>query len=160
MQQQPEHKKLHKSTGNLLRNVFPPKVISDPDPATGLFNPFPTFSFTGSTRPVYPLSPRRVVPESIQLPEYAKDGIPTSERKFIGRHSITILDKKQQDAMRKVCRLSREVLDAAARALKPGVTTDYIDEIVHQECIKRDVRLLALPWLPKAHMINRPTHHH
>ena len=41
--------------------------------------------------------------------------------------------------MRKVCRMAREVLDAAARELKPGVTTDYIDEVVHRECIKRDV---------------------
>ena len=41
--------------------------------------------------------------------------------------------------MRKSCRLAREVLDAAARELKPGVTTDYIDEVVHRECIKRDV---------------------
>lgn len=41
--------------------------------------------------------------------------------------------------MRKVCRLAREVLDIAAREVKPGVTTDYIDEVVHRECIKRDV---------------------
>lgn len=43
--------------------------------------------------------------------------------------------------MRKVCRLGREVLDIAAAALKPGVTTDYIDEIVHKACIERDVGL-------------------
>jgi methionyl aminopeptidase len=42
--------------------------------------------------------------------------------------------------MRKVCRLAREVLDIAAAAVKPGVTTDYIDEIVHQACMERDVR--------------------
>lgn len=41
--------------------------------------------------------------------------------------------------MRKVCRLAREVLDVAARAIKPGVTTDYIDEIVHKACIERNV---------------------
>lgn len=41
--------------------------------------------------------------------------------------------------MRKVCRLAREVLDIAAAAIKPGVTTDYIDEIVHKACIERDV---------------------
>lgn len=41
--------------------------------------------------------------------------------------------------MRKVCRLAREVLDIAARAVKPGVTTDYIDEIVHKACLERDV---------------------
>ena len=33
--------------------------------------------------------------------------------------------------MRKVCRLGREVLDIVA--------TDYLDEIVHRECIKRNV---------------------
>ena len=42
--------------------------------------------------------------------------------------------------MRKVCRISREVLDVAAAAIKPGVTTDYIDEIVHKACLERDVR--------------------
>ena len=57
--------------------------------------------------------------------------------------------------MRKVCRLAREVLDIAAREVKPGVTTDYIDEVVHRECIKRDVispngpnLITLLIWLP------------
>jgi methionyl aminopeptidase len=49
------------------------------------------------------------------------------------------LDEKEQEGMRKVCRLAREVLDIAARAAKPGVTTDYIDEIVHKACMERDV---------------------
>ena len=41
--------------------------------------------------------------------------------------------------MRKVCRLAREVLDIAAAAAVPGVTTDYIDEIVHNACLERNV---------------------
>ena len=41
--------------------------------------------------------------------------------------------------MRKVCRLAREVLDTAGRAVKPGVTTDYIDEIVHKAALERNV---------------------
>ena len=45
--------------------------------------------------------------------------------------------------MRKVCRLGREILDIAGRAAKPGVTTDYIDEIVHKATIERDVRTAA-----------------
>ena len=57
----------------------------------------------------------------------------------MGRHNITILDKKGQEAMRKVGRLAREVLDIAAREVKPGVTTDYIDEVVHKACLERDV---------------------
>jgi methionyl aminopeptidase len=56
-----------------------------------------------------------------------------------GRNQIRILDKKEQAGMRKVCRLAREVLDIAARAIKPGITTDYIDEIVHKACIEREV---------------------
>jgi len=90
-------------------------------------------------RPVYPLSPKRTVPASIPHPDYAKDGIPRSEQKFVGRNNITILDKKQQEGMRKVCRLAREVLDIAAREVKPGVTTDYLDEVVHKACLERDV---------------------
>lgn len=65
--------------------------------------------------------------------------MPKSERKLIGRNNITILSKSQQDAMRKVCRLAREVLDIAAKAIRPGVTTDYLDEIVHKACIEREV---------------------
>ncbi|KAL2038378.1 hypothetical protein N7G274_009029 [Stereocaulon virgatum] len=114
----PEHKAIHKST------------------STALYNPFPTFPFTGPLRPIYPLSPRRPVPESIPHPNYAKDGDP--KYRFIGRNTISILDKKQIEGMRKVCRLSREVLDIAAREVKPGVTTDHIDEVVHNACIERN----------------------
>ena len=41
--------------------------------------------------------------------------------------------------MRKVCRLSREVLDITAAEIRPGVTTDYLDEICHNACIERKV---------------------
>ncbi|KAF2751726.1 methionine aminopeptidase 1A [Sporormia fimetaria CBS 119925] len=133
-----EHKKLHKSQSNILDKIFTPKVVSHPDPATGHFNPFPTFPFTGSLRPVYPLSAKREVPSHIKLPDYAKDGIPRSEQVFVNRNKISVLSAKEIEGMRKVCRLAREVLDIAARAAKPGVTTDYIDEVVHKACMERD----------------------
>ena len=60
---------------------------------------------------------------------------------FAGRNKIKILTKEEQDGMRKVCRLAREVLDIAAREAKPGVTTDYIDKVVHDACIERNVSL-------------------
>lgn len=63
----------------------------------------------------------------------------TAWQVFVRRNKISILTKEEQQGMRKVCRLAREVLDIAARALKPGVTTDYIDEIVHKACMERDV---------------------
>lgn len=129
---------MHKSV-NPLRKIFPPSVVSKIDPETGKHNPFPTYPFTGALRPVYPLSPKREVPSSIPHPDYAGDGIPKLGSRFAGRNNITILDKAGQDAMRKVCRLAREVLDIAAREIKPGITTDYLDEVVHRACIERNV---------------------
>ncbi|KAF2402892.1 methionine aminopeptidase [Trichodelitschia bisporula] len=133
-----EHKKEHKSQSNILRTFFAPKVISKPDPATGDYNPFPSYPYTGPLRPVYPLSPRREVPAHIKLPDYAGDGTPRSEQAFSARHKVAILSPEEQDMMRKVCRFTREVLDVAARELRPGVTTDYIDEVVHNACIERN----------------------
>lgn len=79
------------------------------------------------------------MPRKIKLPDYAKDGIPHSERVFSTRNKIAILTPEEQEKMRKVCRFGREVLDAAGRAAKPGVTTDYIDEVVHKASIERGV---------------------
>ena len=78
---QAEHKKLHKGANSTLSNLglTQPKVISQPD-ADGHFNPFPAYPFTGSLRPVYPLSPRSPVPDRIRKPDYASNGIPKSEQ--------------------------------------------------------------------------------
>jgi methionyl aminopeptidase len=102
----------------------------------GFYNPFPKFLYTGSVRPVYPLSARRTVPTSIPHPEYAFTGVPKKEQR-LNPLKIDILDEKGQEAMRKVCRLSREVLDIVAAEVRPGVTTDYLDQVCHQACIER-----------------------
>lgn len=104
----------------------------------GLYNPFPTYPYTGSVRPVYPLSPRRPVPKSIKHPDWAETGIPKREMR-LSRSKWDLLDAKGQEGMRKVCKLAREVLDITAAAMKPGVTTDYLDEICHNACVERDV---------------------
>lgn len=129
---------MHKSQSTLLHHLMPPKAIS-PDPATGLYNPFPNFAFAGPLRPVYPLSERRTVPKSIPHPVWWQDGNPRYSRSPVNRNKIEILDAEGLAAMRKSCRLAREVLDLAAAAAKPGVTTDQIDEIVHKACVERSV---------------------
>ena len=63
----------------MLSKIITPSVVSLPD-ADGHFNPFPAYPFTGSLRPVYPLSPKRTVPDRIKLPDYAGNGIPKSEQ--------------------------------------------------------------------------------
>jgi methionyl aminopeptidase len=129
---------MHKQESSIFRRIFPPKAVSYVDPETNYYNPFPNYAFTGPLRPVYPLSPRRDVPKSIPHPDYAESGIPNYSRSRSNK--IDQLDAKDQNGMRKVCRLAREVLDIAAAALRPGITTDEIDEIVHKACIERNVR--------------------
>ncbi|KAK6839139.1 hypothetical protein PG995_007576 [Apiospora arundinis] len=141
--QKSQHKALHKSAQGkpqdaFIHRIITPGLVSDPDPVTGHYNPFPTFSFPpGTVRPVYPLSPRRIVPKSIPHPDWSETGIPRAENR-LHRTKIDLLDPKAQDAMRKVCKLSREVLDITAAAIKPGVTSDYLDEICHNACVERN----------------------
>lgn len=80
----------------------------------------------------------RTLPKSIERPDWAEAGIPVRENR-LNRLKIDILDTKGQEAMRKVCRMAREVLDITAAELKPGITTDYLDEVCHRACVERDV---------------------
>jgi len=137
------HKDMHGPSTSTRRPVHPPNIVADRDAETNFYNPFPNFSFTGPLRPVYPLSPRRKVPKSIPHPDYAEDGLPKYGR--VRSTKIEQLDAKAQEGMRKVCGLAREVLDVAAAALRPGITTDEIDEIVHNACVERNVSISACP---------------
>ncbi|KAE9387493.1 methionine aminopeptidase [Gymnopus androsaceus JB14] len=100
------------------------------------YNPFPNYSFTGTLRPLYPLSPKRAVPDHIPRPDYATTGKPISEAKE--GNSPRILNAEEVKKMRTACRLSREVLDIAASHVRPGITTDELDEIVHNATIERN----------------------
>ncbi|KAK7031731.1 methionine aminopeptidase [Favolaschia claudopus] len=113
------------------------KLDPNADNQDGTYCPFPNFNYTGSMRPVYPLAPRRKVPDHIPLPEYVPDGNPRLEDKSWA-HPPRILNAEEIEKMRTVCRMSREILDLAAAALKPGITTDEIDELVHNATIERN----------------------
>ncbi|KAI8374746.1 peptidase M24, structural domain-containing protein [Radiomyces spectabilis] len=114
-----KHKAVHKA-----------KIESEPH------DPFPNYRYTGDLKAVYPLSPQREVPKSIERPDYAVTGIPISEQKTRGS-AIKVLDKDEIEGMRKVCKIAREVLDIGAAAIRPGITTDEIDRIIHEATIER-----------------------
>lgn len=80
----------------------------------------------------------REVPSHIDCPDYAETGNPISEMELRGNTSIKILNDEEIKGMRVACRLGREVLDEAAKVVRIGVTTDEIDKVVHEACIKRD----------------------
>ncbi|KAL8111428.1 hypothetical protein AgCh_019232 [Apium graveolens] len=79
----------------------------------------PSFDWTGSMKP-YPISKPRLVPAHIDKPDWAVDGTPKEE---------------PSSDLQRVVEIAREVLDAAARAIRPGVTTDEIDAVVHEATI-------------------------
>ncbi|KAJ8594327.1 methionine aminopeptidase [Rhizopogon salebrosus TDB-379] len=125
----------HKIVHDLAR---PPATAANPA-QDGTYNPFVNYNYTGTLRPVYPLSPKREVPAHIPRPDYALDeqGVPMTEIKRAGQPP-RILNAEEIEKMRTACRLGREVLDLAAAMIRPGVTTDEIDAVVHQATIERN----------------------
>ncbi|KAI8588871.1 peptidase M24, structural domain-containing protein [Geranomyces variabilis] len=121
------HKAVHKTQAAAVANG-----------SVKAFNPWPTFKYSGSMRPVYPLSARRAVPAHIGRPDYAVDGRPLSEMRIRGSTKIEVLTPAEIEKMRVTSRISREVLNEGAKAIKVGATTDEIDRVVHEACIERD----------------------
>lgn len=94
------------------------------------------FKYTGQLRPGMQ-SATRLVPDSINPPDYAAKGKPRAKTpKF--PWNIVVNSPEEIAKMRVAGRLAREVLDIAGKFVKPGVTTDEIDMIVHAACIDRD----------------------
>jgi methionyl aminopeptidase len=109
-------------------------------PRAGVRTPqkFSGFSFTGTLRPAE-VSPQVKVPSSIQKPDYAETGIPKSELEVKGSNIIPVVPRGEWEHVRRAGELGREVLDIAAAALRPGITTDEIDKIVHAACMERSI---------------------
>jgi methionyl aminopeptidase len=78
------------------------------------------------------VSPMRPVPAHIERPPYAATG--DVER----WPEPPVKGPEVIDAMRTVGRLTAEVLALAGEAVRPGMTTDEMDVIVHELCIERD----------------------
>eukprot|EP01095_Lingulamoeba_sp_RSL-Kostka_P001999 TRINITY_DN12859_c0_g1_i1.p1 TRINITY_DN12859_c0_g1~~TRINITY_DN12859_c0_g1_i1.p1 ORF type:complete len:366 (+),score=124.04 TRINITY_DN12859_c0_g1_i1:60-1157(+) len=97
---------------------------------------FAGYYFTGDLRPGL-VTERRSIPDNILKPEYHENGIPSGESKRAALKN-KIYSPEEIEKARTVCRLAREVLDMAGEAVEVGVTTDYIDELVHQACIDRN----------------------
>lgn len=80
---------------------------------------------------------RREVPPSIALPDYAKDGTPKGKKDGMPCE-VEAQTPEDIAKMRVSGRIAREVLDAAIRCVRPGMTTDEIDAVVHEETLKRN----------------------
>ncbi|CAK0867206.1 unnamed protein product [Prorocentrum cordatum] len=78
-------------------------------------------------------------PDGSILPDYALHprGVARSELAARRRRAIPELAGEELELMREACRLGREVLDIAGRAVRPGVTGDEIDRVVWEACAQR-----------------------
>ncbi len=71
------------------------------------------------------------VPSSIPKPDYAITGIP---KKAVPKNEVSL---EGLERARKAGKAAREVLEEVLAAVKPGISTEELDEIAHQACIKR-----------------------
>ena len=78
-------------------------------------------------------SPRREVPAHIPRPDYALDKHGRPKHRDSGRPK----DAETIAKMRVACRAAAEVLQTVGAAIRPGVTTDELDAIAHEECVRR-----------------------
>ena len=68
----------------------------------------------------------------------------SEQRDKASHSSIRIYTEKElngteeEPGLRHACKMGREVLDVAGKALRPGITTDELDRIVHEACLERD----------------------
>lgn len=72
------------------------------------------------------LTPHRDVPEGIERPPWADTGL-GSDRRESDVKSPDVIDR-----MRRTGRLAGDVLAAVGAAVRPGITTDELDELCHQ----------------------------
>jgi len=79
------------------------------------------------------ISPRRPVPPDIARPPYADTGV--AVRVPNGRSQVR--SPEVIERMRRAGKAAAEVLQVVGAAVAPGVTTDELDDLCHEECIRR-----------------------
>ena len=79
------------------------------------------------------ISPPREVPAAIPRPPYLFTGGQPTPGSPAPKSPETL------DRMRRAGRAAAEILAMAGAAVRPGVTTDELDALVHNECVRRGV---------------------
>jgi methionyl aminopeptidase len=77
------------------------------------------------------VSPPRPVPADIPRPAYAETGVP------VRRAESHVRSPEVIERMRRAGRAAAEVLQVVGASVAPGVTTDELDALCHEECIRR-----------------------
>jgi len=94
-----------------------------------------TYKYSGKLRPGRQ-TPKRMVPSTIVTPDYATSGRP-KDRGPLLPWQVEVKNAQDIEGMRVAGRIAREVLDSVPAIIRPGLTTEAIDLLVHEETIKR-----------------------
>ena len=105
--------------------------LSDVDPAAAAAKAEATREVTRRVKPGR-LSPMRAVPPHIPRPDYAVTGRPVRSRASGAPKTPDEIER-----MRRAGRAAAEVLQVVGAAVRPGITTDELDAIAHEECLRR-----------------------
>eukprot|EP00547_Thalassionema_nitzschioides_P002442 CAMPEP_0194203094 /NCGR_PEP_ID=MMETSP0156-20130528/2969_1 /TAXON_ID=33649 /ORGANISM="Thalassionema nitzschioides, Strain L26-B" /LENGTH=384 /DNA_ID=CAMNT_0038928773 /DNA_START=155 /DNA_END=1309 /DNA_ORIENTATION=- len=95
------------------------------------------FRYAGSILPGMQSPQKIVVEDGIMKPDYADDGVPKNTGRGLLPWIIEVKKEHEIEKMRAAGRVAREVLDIGGQAIRAGISTDEIDNIVHAETLKR-----------------------
>ena len=109
-----------------------PAIKSMPDMDKALFR------FTGDVRPGL-LSAKRTVPSDIARPDYIgkPGGTSKLEEQSYSANKMFIWRGEDLQHIRDIATACREIIEVAMAAVRPGMTTDEIDRIVHDATVER-----------------------
>jgi methionyl aminopeptidase len=80
----------------------------------------------------------RYVPDHIVKPDYFYTSVPNKEMQAKLYRFVEVKSEKEIENMREACLIARKALDLGHSKVKPGVTTDYIDGVVHDYIVKNN----------------------
>ncbi len=75
------------------------------------------------------VTPGRAVPASIPRPDYVGTGRPVAQGK-------DVKDAGELERLRRACRAAARVLRVGSEAVRPGITTDALDDLCHAETVR------------------------
>jgi hypothetical protein len=117
------------------------------------------FPYAGTIRPGRQSAQKAVTIPSIIKPDYWKTGIPgtasssgaaastSSSRQFQLPWMIEVKNAADIEKMRAAGSLARDILDLAGRHVQEGVTTDKIDEVVHEAIIAASTFIIVFVYI-------------
>jgi len=77
------------------------------------------------------------MPPHIVRPDYSETGQPTSEHIEKRTKAIRVYSPKDVAGIRETCAIGREIIDAAGRAVREGVTTAELDRVTYEATVER-----------------------